>query len=256
VNLIRRISLVNIFIMITKIKTIIAKLKQVLTAFFVSSSIYPNNKYAFHKISFSQDGEDIVISELFNQKSDGFYVDVGAHHPQRFSNTYYFYLQGWKGINIDAMPGSMKVFNHLRPNDINLEVPISDKSEVLTYYEFDEPALNSFSLPLSQQRISTTNYKIVAETQLKTQTLAEVLDKYLHSEQAIDFLSIDVEGLDYQVLNSNNWEKYKPRVILVEDLELNSLKNINTSKVCLFLEEKGYLLSAKTMRNLIFIKEN
>ena len=213
---------------------------------------YPKDLYSHHRLSFSQDGEDIVIAELFNDKSGGFYVDVGAHHPQRFSNTYYFYLKGWSGINIDAMPGSMKIFDDLRPRDINLEIPISDKSEILTYYEFDEPALNSFSLPLSQERITTTNYKIVAETQLKTQTLAEVLDKHLPPKQTIDFLSIDVEGLDYQVMSSNNWDKYKPKVILVEDLELSSLKNINTSKVCLFLEQIGYVLLAKTMRTLIF----
>ena len=217
---------------------------------------YSKNLYSHHRLSFSQDGEDLVIAELFQGKAEGFYVDVGAHHPQRFSNTYYFYLKGWKGINIDAMPNSMKIFEVLRPNDINLEIPISEKSEVLTYYEFDEPALNSFSLPLSQERITKTNYKIIAETQLKTQTLAEVLDKYLPAEQTIDFLSIDVEGLDYQVINSNNWDKYKPKVILVEDLELSSLKNTNTSKICLFLEERGYILLAKTMRTLIFSLEN
>ena len=238
--------------MIILLKEFLFRLKRSVVAIFVSSTIYPNHKYAFHKISFSQDGEDMVIAELFNDKPEGFYVDVGAHHPQRFSNTYYFYLKGWSGINIDAMPGSMKIFDDLRPRDINLEIPISDKSEILTYYEFDEPALNSFSLPLSQERITTTNYKIVAETQLKTQTLAEVLDKHLPPEQKIDFLSIDVEGLDYQVMSSNNWDKYKPKVILVEDLELSSLKNINTSKVCLFLEERGYVLLAKTMRTLIF----
>ncbi|MDB9489142.1 FkbM family methyltransferase [Dolichospermum circinale CS-534/05] len=79
-----------------------------------------------------------------------------------------------------------------------------------------------------------------------------LLDKHLPPKQTIDFLSIDVEGLDYQVVSSNNWDKYKPKVILVEDLELSSLKNINTSKVCLFLEQRGYVLLAKTMRTLIF----
>jgi hypothetical protein len=235
-----------------KLKSLLSRFKKALKVLFVSSSVYSNNKYCYHKISFSQDGEDIVIAELFNEKSEGFYVDVGAHHPQRFSNTYYFYLKGWRGINIDAMLGSMRIFDALRPRDINLEIPISDKSEVLTYYEFDEPALNSFSLPLSKERTNNTNYKIVTESQLKTQTLAEVLDKYLPSEQIIDFLSIDVEGLDYQVMSSNNWDKYKPTVVLVEDLELRYLKNVGSSKVYLFLEEKGYILIAKTMRTLIF----
>jgi len=238
--------------MIVILKNILARLKRILTVIFSSSSVYTSSKYAFHKISFSQDGEDIVIAELFGDKSEGLYVDVGAHHPQRFSNTYFFYLKGWSGINIDAMPGSMKIFDALRPRDINLEIPISDKSEILTYYEFDEPVLNSFNAPLSQERVATTNYKIIAETQLKTQTLAEVLDKHLPPEKTIDFLSIDVEGLDYQVMSSNNWDRYKPKVVLVEDLELSSLKNTNTSKVCLFLEEKGYVLLAKTMRTLIF----
>jgi FkbM family methyltransferase len=235
-----------------RLKGLLFRIKQALTIIFVSSKIYPNNKYNFHKISFSQDGEDIVIAELFDNKLDGFYIDVGAHHPQRFSNTYSFYLKGWKGINIDAMPGSMNIFNVLRPNDINLEIPISDQSEILTYYEFDESALNSFSLPLSQQRVDETDYRIVAETQLQTQTLAEVLDKYVSPAQTIDFLSVDVEGLDYQVIKSNNWDKYKPKVVLIEDLDLNCLKNIGTSKICSFLEKKGYTLAAKTVRTSIF----
>ena len=238
--------------MTIKLKNLFSRLKKALTVLFVPSNVYPNNKYFFHKISFSQEGEDLVVADLFIDKSEGFYVDVGAHHPQRFSNTYYFYLKGWSGINIDAMPGSMKIFDDLRPRDINLEIPISDKSEILTYYEFDEPALNSFNAGSSQERVATSNYKIIAETQLKTQTLAEVLDKHLTPEQTIDFLSIDVEGLDYQVMSSNNWDRYKPKVVLVEDLELSSLKNIDTSNVCLFLEKKGYVLFAKTMRTLIF----
>jgi FkbM family methyltransferase len=235
---------------------IVRRLKKLLGILLDKYYTYSIDQYNYHRVAFSQEGEDLILARFFEGQAKGFYVDIGAHHPQRFSNTYYFYLKGWKGINIDANPNSMNIFNALRPNDINLEVPISEKSEVLTYYEFDEPALNSFSLSLSQQRISDTNYKIVSETKLKTQTLADILDKYLPYEQTIDFLSIDVEGLDYQVLTSNNWEKYRPKVILVEDLELNSLETINVSKMYLFLEKKGYILIAKTIRTLIFKFQN
>ncbi len=76
-----------------------------------------------------------------NKKTTGFYVDVGAHHPLRFSNTYKFYKRGWHGINIDAMPGSMDLFNRLRHRDINLERAVSDSKQILTYYAFNEPAL-------------------------------------------------------------------------------------------------------------------
>ncbi|MEA5582179.1 FkbM family methyltransferase [Nodularia harveyana UHCC-0300] len=240
--------------MSNEISRFIARIKQSIKVALGYSTAYTNKQYAFHKISWSQDGEDMLVAELFDGRAKGFYVDVGAHHPQRFSNTYYFYLlRKWQGINIDAMPGSMEIFNLLRPRDINLEIPISDKSETLTYYEFDEPALNSFCLPVSAEVATIrSKYKIVAETQLQTQTLAEVLDKHLPPEQTIDILSIDVEGLDYQVLTSNNWDKYKPKVILIEDLELTAVKNMQNSKICLFLETRGYILFAKTMRTLIF----
>ena len=102
--------------------------------------------------SYSQEGEDMVLQRIFAQKEYGFYIDVGAHHPKRFSNTYLFYKKGWRGINIDALPGSMDLFNKVRPNDINLEVGIGYKEEELNYYMFNESALNSFSKKLSQNR--------------------------------------------------------------------------------------------------------
>src|SRR4051794_10306733 len=71
--------------------------------------------------SYSQEGEDMVLRRVFNNKRGGFFVDVGAHHPRMYSNTYYFYLRDWRGINIDAMPGGMAAFDRMRPGDINVE---------------------------------------------------------------------------------------------------------------------------------------
>lgn len=62
------------------------------------------------KLSFSQEGEDMLLDRFFMNQKDGFYVDVGAHHPERFSNTNYYYLRGWRGINIEADPSLMKEF--------------------------------------------------------------------------------------------------------------------------------------------------
>ena len=78
--------------------------------------------------SWSQEGEDMILHRIFGGKKSGFYVDVGAHHPKRFSNTYFFYCHGWRGINIDAMPGRMKLFNQWRPKDINLEMGVAEKA--------------------------------------------------------------------------------------------------------------------------------
>ena len=123
-------------------------------------AFYKWDKY-YHK-SWSQEGEDLILARLFENNAKGFYVDVGAHHPKRFSNTYLFYKKGWTGINIDAMPGSMKSFNKLRKRDINIEKPVSDKKQILTYYAFNESALNGFSKELSEERSNKNNgYDII-----------------------------------------------------------------------------------------------
>jgi FkbM family methyltransferase len=203
--------------------------------------------------SYSQEGEDVILRGILGEKKTvGFYVDVGAHHPKRFSNTYHFYKKGWRGINIDAKPGCMKIFRRIRPKDINLEFAISDKRQTLKYYCFNEPALNGFSKTLSIERNKKEEYKIIDEIKIDTLTLAEVLDTYLPSDTTIDFLSIDVEGLDFQVLTSNDWSKYKPNVVLVEDLNL-SFGNPDNSKIYKFLIDKGYHLVAKTMNTVFYI---
>ena len=214
--------------------------------------LYPKNLYLYHNLSYSQEGEDMMLARFFSEQTTGFYVDVGAHHPQRFSNTYYFYLKGWRGINIDAMPGSMEIFNKLRPNDINLEFPIYDSNQTLTYYQFNEPALNGFCEKTAQERDGLKHYKIIFQKKLPTYTLAEILDKYLPVHQKIDFLNIDVEGLDYQVLKSNNWQKYRPKIVLIEDFNLSSLKGIDESKLAVFMDKQDYQLYGKSVCTLIF----
>ena len=216
--------------------------------------LYSKEIHLYHNLSYSQEGEDMILSRFFT-KRQGFYVDVGAHHPQRFSNTYYFYLQGWRGINIDAMPGSMALFKKIRPNDINLELPISDINQVLTYYEFNEPALNGFCYEICKERDGIGEYKVISQKELHTYTLYEVLDQYLPPHQEIDFITVDVEGLDLQVLKSNNWEKYRPKIVLAEDLSTSSLSRIDQSKVASFMYEQDYKLYAKSVNTLIFITE-
>ncbi len=212
-------------------------------------SLYTGRGYS--TLSYSQEGEDLVLKRIFENRMDGFYVDVGAHHPMRFSNTYIFYNNGWKGINIDAMPGSMELFRRFRPRDVNVEVPVSDVRGVATYYAFNEPALNGFSKELSESRNGRKGNRIVFQKDIETKTLAEILDAHLPKDQMIDFLSIDVEGLDLEVLRSNNWEKYKPEVVLVEVLG-TTLEAILGSATACFMKTKGYVIFAKTFNTVFF----
>ncbi len=98
--------------------------------------------------SYSQEGEDMILQRILGDKKHGFYVDVGAHHPRRFSNTYLFYRRGWSGINIEPNPEAMNAFQVDRERDINLQFGIAEHAENLTYYFFDEPALNTFDAAL------------------------------------------------------------------------------------------------------------
>ena len=215
----------------------------------------PNSFYNLYLNShagtyYSQEGEDILLSRIFGEQAEGFYVDVGAHHPRRFSNTCFFYKRGWRGINIDALPGSMKVFQKLRPHDINLELAVSEREQVLTYYMFNEPALNGFSKTISEKR-QTDEYKITNTIDVLAFPLYVILDKHLPLGQSIDFLSVDVEGLDLQVLESNDWKKYSPKVILVEILA-NNLTAIENDPVYNYMVNQGYILFAKLFFTCIF----
>jgi FkbM family methyltransferase len=205
--------------------------------------------------SYSQEGEDMILRRIFEKQKVGFYVDVGAHHPFRFSNTYHFYKQGWRGINIDAMPRSMESFKRFRSRDINLEMPIGNGDQVLTYFAFNEPALNGFSEKLSRERHGKDGYFIRQEIELKISKLSSVLDKYLPQSVKIDFLSIDVEGLDFDILQSNDWMKYKPKCILVEILA-SSLHEIENKEIAIFLKKYGYIVFAKAMNTVFFVQKS
>lgn len=230
-------------------------LKSILPKIIIEKLIDIKNNYfdSYALKSYSQEGEDMILRRLFEKQKTGFYVDVGAHHPKRFSNTYFFYKKGWNGINIDAMPNSMKLFNKIRPRDINIEKPVSDKKQVLTYYAFNEPALNGFSKELSLERDGKGNYFVKFTKDIETSTLEEILENNLPKNQAIDFLSIDVEGLDFMVLKSNNFEKYRPKVILIEILG-SSLNDIEKNEITKYLQQFDYSIYAKAVNTVIFIE--
>jgi FkbM family methyltransferase len=209
----------------------------------------------YQQKSWAQEGEDLILERYFASQREGFYVDVGAHHPLRFSNTYKFYKRGWQGINIDAMPNSMVEFNKLRSRDINIEVPVSADSKILPYYIFNEPALNGFDAELSRERNQAKNNYFIERTEdLQTRRLSEILDEHLRKGQKIDFLSIDVEGFDLEVLKSNDWQKYRPEIVLVE-LFGESLSAVIDSDINQYLTHRDYELYAKTI-NTVFYKDN
>lgn len=215
------------------------------------------SKLAPLNTTFSQCGEDRILNYIFAEKKEGFYVDIGAFHPINCSNTYLFYEKGWRGINIDARPGSMKEFNRLRPRDINLELAIADGDELLTYYQMPEAGnlnlMNSFSKDFIQQ--IGMEESIVKQIEIKPSKLSSILEQYLPKSTVIDFLSIDVEGLEIEVLKSNNWEVYRPRVLLVESLAKN-ISHLSGLDIVEFMTNNEYEGFAKTPNGIFFVEKS
>ena len=207
--------------------------------------------------SYAQDGEDRVLRSLLfklhgdKNINDGFYVDVGAHHPHRFSNTCLFYRQGWHGINIDAMPGSMLAFKKKRPRDINLECGIGLKNETLQFHVFNEPALNTFDENLARARCNDV-WHIKTTVEMPIVPLSEILKEYLPQGQKIDFLTVDVEGFDLDVLQSNDWQKYRPSVVLAETFGL-SFEDLALDSVTEYMHSLGYFVYSKTVNTTFFV---
>ena len=190
---------------------------------------------------FSQTGEDILLNSILKDKKDGFYIDIGAYDPVCSSNTYFFFLRGWKGINIDANPKSIEKFNSARPNDINIAIGINDVPGELKYYKYKTETTNTISKEQMEYYGPPTSVSLV-----KVERLDKILDNYLPKGTNIDFMSVDAEGLDLNVLKSNNWKKYRPKVIAVESRLLNN-------DVDNFLNHQKYKYICSTIITKIFI---
>lgn len=205
------------------------------------------------KISHAQEGEDLALLRYFRNRPRGFFVDVGAHHPTRFSNTWAFYQRGWSGINIDPLPGTAAAFSRLRPRDISLETGVSDQAGELLYHRFQEPAFNTFS-PAAAQTAEAKGALPIGTISIPVDTLTSILDRNLPKGRHIDFMSIDVEGLDEAVIRSLDFSKYRPEVLIVEMIGAD-LEEALTSNLYLSLRQKDYRAYAKTGNSVILIDQ-
>ena len=203
---------------------------------------------------FSQEGEDLIIKRLLPADKKGFFVDIGAHHPIRFSNTYLFYKMGWRGINIDPRPGIMDSFDIIRPEDINLELAIGEgtsEEQSANYISFKEPAYNSVYVGQKEDVANSIDSEIIDIRKVSLKSLDEVLEEHSESFTKINLLSIDVEGFEMQVLNGFTIEKYKPDIIVVEVRGFD-ISTCDSFEEYNLLVKNGYKLRSVLYHSLIF----
>jgi FkbM family methyltransferase len=204
------------------------------------------------RLSYAQEGEDMILLRLFAGQRSGFYVDVGAHHPFRFSNTCSLHQLGWRGINIDADATLLAAFKRHRPADINLAMGVSDQPGTMTLNVFDEPALNTFDESVAREKAKDGTYKVVARVPVCLQSLDAILAAHLPTNQRIDLLTIDAEGFDLKVLQSNDWKRFRPRAVVVEIFS-KTLSDAMASPAHALLDRESYDLYAKTGNSMVYV---
>ena len=211
---------------------------------------------------FSFSGVDILIQNIFRNKKKGFYIDIGCQHPIRNNNTYLLYKKGWSGINVDLDQGNIDLFNSSRPSDHNVSIAVSNKiGEADLFYFHDKSPINTIDKKTSQFQ----NAKVQSIKKVKTNTLNNIIKSSKYSDKKFDFLSIDVEGHELQVLQGLDFSMYSPDVIVVEYLDLSvskleiknlNIENIINSEVYKYLTSINYILVNCIYSDLIFVRKD
>ena len=203
--------------------------------------IYKNKKPNYHYAEFA---EDIMVNRIFKNYNYGIYVDIGAYHPLKGSLTYGLYTKGWRGVNIDISKASIDLFNIARPKDLNINSAISNFNGETFYYE------NS---PINQQNSLIMNNNNQTKVKIKCNTLTDVLEKNKVSK--VDYINIDTEGTELQILNGIDFKKNKPLLFTIEDNSFN-LNDPSKLKKISFMQKNNYELINIIGVTMFFVNKN
>ena len=215
-----------------------------------------NPHLEFVNYSYSQNGEDLSLIRQLSNHPIGYYLDVGAHHPFRFSNTALLNSKGWIGTNIEPNPSSIALFNDARPNDVNICIGLGDSNSFETYYEYKEQALNT----ISKERMEKLLNLGISPTSLSKIQVFEsksVLEGLFSPDTYV--FNIDVEGLDFKVIQNLDYANFYPCYILIESLTITNFTNENDFQVPLLrnyitigLFENTLMLKSKDCKHKLF----
>lgn len=192
----------------------------------------------------AQYGEDMALRYLIGRvlPSRGVYVDVGAYHPIRYSNTFFLYQNGWRGINIDANIDSIKLFEAFRKEDRNINSGVSDRAENdMVYHMFEEGGYNTFDPSLAEDRKSKGKSKYLGSRSVPVRSLNDILSD--ESVGKIDYLNIDIEGFDEKAVEGFDFDKYKPTCVSIESYS-STVEEYLQSNIYRIFSKKGYSLFA------------
>ncbi len=214
---------------------------------FLMRNVVLNSKKKHH---YGQQAEDVQLKRIFQKKKIGFYVDVGCFHPMKYNNTYVLYKKGWSGINIDLDQIKIQAFDWFRKRDTNIVNAVSTTKGEISYW-----TNGFFSLDNTIESDQRKSSKTYVEKKIHSDTLTNIIDKTKYKNQEIDLLCIDAEGHDFAVLKSLDFDRYIPKVIVVES-NSETLDKVEKEETYTYLKNKDYVLINWVGISLVFKKNN
>ena len=203
--------------------------------------IYKNKKPNLHYAEFA---EDVMVNRILKKIKKGFYVDIGAYHPYKGSLTYNLYNRKWKGINLDISKSSIDLFNIARPSDININCAVSEFNGETFYYE------NS---PINQQNSLIPQDENQKKIKIQSYKLSEILK--MQNINSVDYINIDTEGNELEVLMGIDFSKINPTLFTIEDNSFDLNNEIKKKKI-IYLKEKNYELINIIGVTMFFVKKD
>lgn len=207
--------------------------------------------------SFSQEGEDLIIDRIFKTKKiqydEIFYLDIGSGHPIKYSNTFYFYLRGSKGICVDAFEKNIKLHRLLRPRDKSFDLILGNDEKLIDYYVFNQSELNTISKERVNELEEYNISPLYSEKKQQLMTNDFFSKKVREDIKRINLFSIDIEGAELEIIRAINWENFKPEIICIEIITKN-LDDLYENEVFKILKKNNYTFYSKLINSVIFTK--
>lgn len=218
---------------------------------------FEDSRLDYVSYSFSQCGEDRIIQHIFELKGifKPTYMDIGANLPWHFNNTALFYHTGCRGISIEPNPMLYKKLMEERPEDTNLNIGVSSSEDTLDFHILSDPTLSTFSSK-ELENFLKNGFKLIDTIKIPVMKVSILLDKYF-SGRCPDIMSIDVEGMELEILKSFDLKNNGPKVLCVETAEYSSTgKGEKRSELMYFITQQDYFLYADTNINSIYVQQS
>jgi hypothetical protein len=214
-------------------------------------NLYVRHKCFLNRKQYSQWGEDLFISDFFKNKNEGIYLDIGCFHPYMYSNTCLLYKKGWNGINIDINQTSIDLFNIARPKDTSICTTIDQNKKKFKVF-LDDPfsPVNTLNKDFYEdfKKSFFKNKKLLS---IQSKTIQEIIH-ISNISQNVDFINIDAEGSDFEILKQININKLNAKLISIETHNVDGSKSKNFDSITNFLKKNNYLILQRVGPTTLF----